>query len=63
VSPEEFLGVFAGVFREFGVSSWFFCGQSVVNCVANVEIEMHLKRLRILCRELRFIFAQRKAAA
>jgi hypothetical protein len=42
VSPEEFLGFFAGLFREIGVSPWYFCGRSVVNCVANVETEMHL---------------------
>jgi hypothetical protein len=56
VSLEEFLCVFAGVFGEIGVSLWCFYGQSVVNCVANVESEMRLKRLRIFCTDFRFIW-------
>jgi hypothetical protein len=56
VSRGEFLCVFAGVFGDFGFSSWFFCGQDVVNCVANVGSGRGLKRLRVFCMDFRFIF-------
>jgi hypothetical protein len=31
-----FVAVFLRVFEKYGRLMWFFCGQSVVNCVANV---------------------------
>jgi hypothetical protein len=30
------IGIFAGVFREIGVSAWCFCGQDVVKRVDKV---------------------------
>jgi hypothetical protein len=44
------ISVFAGVFEEFGVSAWCFCGQDVVDCVVIVETGRTLFEPLIFCK-------------
>jgi hypothetical protein len=50
-----FCCVFGGGFGKSGVSEWFFCGQSVVNCVVKMDGESHFLGERNFCRFLNFI--------
>jgi hypothetical protein len=50
------IGVFAGIFEEIGVSAWCFCGQDVVDCVAIVETGRTLFGPSIFCKILKYFF-------
>ena len=43
-----FCCVFGGGFGKSGVSEWFFCGQSVVNCVVKMDGESHFGGAEIM---------------
>jgi hypothetical protein len=54
------IGVFAGVFEEIGVSAWCFCGQDVVNCVANVDTGPTLFEPLFFCKTSKYFFGQKR---
>jgi len=54
------IGVFAGVFEEIGVSAWCFCGQVVVDCVANVDTGTTLFESLIFCKNFEVFFSGKK---